>query len=168
MARASRRLTEGEIAWARQAFGDQLPYGRITIVEGARRNPIAAAAIRNGNSAITLRHTIHFNPAYYLSDFAAAKPAARGLLIHELTHVWQYRRLSLPFFFLRYGIEYAGAGFNAPRMYEYRAGATPFDGARLEAQAAMVGDYGTALASGDEGRRRQLADNLAGTRFWGL
>jgi hypothetical protein len=168
MGQERRGLTAGEIAWARQAFGDSLPYQRIRIAAGAQGNPFAAAAFRNGNSAITLRHTIHFAPVYYLPDFAAAKPAARGLLIHELTHVWQYRRLTVPLFLARYGIEFVGAGFNAPRMYEYRAGETRFARARLEAQASMVGDYGTAVAAGDEAQRRALAQNLAGSGFWGL
>jgi len=163
-----RPLTDGEVAWARQAFADQIPYERITLINGAAGNPIAAMAVRNGNSAITLGRSIYFNPAYYLRDFSVAKPAARGLLIHELTHVWQYRRLGMPLFFARYGREYAGCGFTAWRMYEYHAGSEAFAGARLEAQASMVGHYGEALAGGDEARLRQLAANLKGTGFFNM
>lgn len=163
-----RPLTAGEIAWARRAFGDSIPYPRITLIDGAGGNPAAMAAIRNGNSAITLRRSIYFNPGCYLPDFGAAKPTARGLLIHELTHVWQYRRLGMPLFLLRYAREFAACGFVAGQMYEYEAGTARFGPARLEAQAQMVGDYAAALAAGDEGRRRQLAASLEGTGFFGL
>lgn len=163
-----RPLTAGEIDWARRAFGDRLPLERVTLVNGAGGNPLALAAIRNGNSAITLGRTIHFSPAYYLPDFSTAKPAARGLMIHELTHVWQYARLGMPRFFARYARDYAACGFTAWRMYEYAPGTAAFTAARLEAQASMVGDYGEALAAGDEGRRLQVAQNLKGSGFFGL
>lgn len=168
MIQQRRPLTAGEIDWARRAFGDQLPYPGITIIHGASGNPLAIAAIGNGNSAITLRRSIYFSPAYHLPDFAAAKPAARGLLIHELTHVWQYARMGMPRFFARYVREFAACGFAAWRMYDYRAGVTRFDDGRLESQAQMVGDYAEALAAGDETRRRQVAVNLSGSGFFGL
>ena len=163
-----RSLTPGETAWARQAFGASIPLDQVTLIDGAAGNPVAAAAIRNQNSAITLGRSIYFNPAYYLPDFSVAKPAARGLLIHELTHVWQYARLGMPRFFARYARDYAGCGFTAWRMYEYAAGTAGFADARLEAQASMVGDYGEALAAADEERRRQVAQNLKGSGFFGL
>lgn len=165
---ARRRLTEGEIALARPAFGETLPYTHIQLIDGAAGNPIAAMAFRNGNSAITLRQRIHFQPVRFLADFSVAKPAARGLLIHELTHVWQYRRLGVARFFARYGRQYAGSGFKAGRMYDYAPGITPFDTATLEAQAQMAGDYTDAVAAGDSDRQTKLRVNLAGSGLYGL
>ena len=165
---AKRPLTNGEIALAREAFGDRVPYEKVRLVEGAAGNPFAKAAFRNGNTAITLRRTIHFNPAFYLADFSAGKPAAKGLMTHELTHVWQYQRLGTAWFFAIYGIQFARAGFKAWRMYEYEQGQTPFRRAQLEAQAEMVGNYAEAKAEGDTARMALIARNLAGSGFFGL
>jgi hypothetical protein len=163
-----RALTAGEIALAREAFGGAIPYERVRFVDGPGGNPIAKAAFRNGNGAITLRRTIYFGPGYYLPDFSTAKPAAKGLFVHEMTHVWQYRRLwTLPFFAI-YGVQFAGAGFKAWRMYEYEQGKTPFRGARLEAQAEMAGNYAEARIEGDAAKMALLAKNLAGSGLFGL
>jgi hypothetical protein len=163
-----RGLTPGEIALAREAFGERVPLEQVTFVEGAGRNPVAKAAFRNGNSAITLRRTIYFGPAYYQPDFSAGKSAAKGLLIHELAHVWQYEKMGTAWFFARYGREYAAAGFKAWRMYEYEIGKTPFRRAMLEAQAEMTGNYAEAKADGDVAKMALVAQNLAGSGFFGL
>lgn len=163
-----RHLTDGEIALAREAFGDRLAYSKIRLVEGAAGNPIAKAAFRNGNTAITLRRTIHFSPERFLPDFSTGKAAARGLFIHELTHVWQYDRLGTLWFLARYGIQFARVGGQAWRMYEYAPGGTAFRGAMLEAQAEMAGDYAQAKADGDSSRMALIARNLAGSGLFGL
>lgn len=163
-----RGLTEGEIALAREAFGDRLAYGQIRFVDGAAGNPVAKAAFRNGNTAITLRRAIHFNPAYFLDDFSTAKPAARGLFTHELTHVWQYDRLGTAWFLGKYGVQFCRAGFKAWKMYEYEQGATAFLGAKLEAQAEMAGNYAEAKAEGDAAKMALIAKNLAGSGLFGL
>jgi len=163
-----RRLTEGEIALGREAFGDQVPLERVAFVEGAAGNPIAKAAFRNGNGAITLRRTIYFAPAYYQPDFSAGKAAAKGLLIHELAHVWQYERMGTGWFLARYAREFAAAGFKAWRMYEYEVGMTAFQDAMLEAQAEMAGNYAEAKADGDAGKMVLVATNLSGSGLFGL
>ena len=163
-----RGLTKGELELARGAFGNALPFERVQFVDGAAGNPVAKAAFRNGNSAITLRRRIHFNPAYYLADFSAGKPAARGLCAHELTHVWQYERLGTAWFFALYAREFARAGFKAWRMYSYVPGETRFADAMLEAQAQMVGNYVEALEAQDDDKARLVALSLAGSGIHGL
>lgn len=163
-----RRLTEGEVALGREAFGDSLPYRHIRFVNGAGGNPIAKAAFRNGNSAITLRRTIYFGPAYYVADFSAGKAAAKGLFTHELTHIWQYETLGTGWFFARYGVQFVRSGFDAPSMYNYEQGKTPFKGAMLEAQAEMAGNYAEAKAEGDAAKMALIAMNLKGTGLFGL
>lgn len=163
-----RGLTAGEVALAREAFGDRLPYEQVRLVEGAAGNPIAKAAFRNGNSAITLRRTIYFGPAYHRRDFSTGKAAAKGLFTHELTHVWQYDRLGTAWFLAKYLIQYARAGFNAPRMYGYEQGRTAFSAAMLEAQAEMAGNYAEARAEGDAATMALIASNLAGSGLFGL
>jgi hypothetical protein len=163
-----RALTTGEVALGREAFGDGLPYEKIRFVDGAAGNPIAKAAFRNGNSAITLRRTIYFSRAYFAADFSAGKPAARGLFTHELTHVWQYERLGTAWFLLKYGIQFTRSGFNAPSMYDYEQGTTPFNRAKLEAQAEMVGHFAEARAEGNAGKIALIVKNLAGSGIFEL
>lgn len=163
-----RPLTPGEVALGREAFGERIPLERIRFVEGAARNPIAKAAFRNGNSAITLRRTIYFAPAYYRPDFSAGKSAAKGLLIHELTHIWQYETKGTARFLARYVREFAAVGFKAWRMYEYEQGKTPFRPAMIEAQAEMAGNYAEAKADGDSAKLALIATNLAGSGLFGL
>ncbi len=163
-----RGLTSGEIALGRDAFGDQIPLEKVRFVDGAAGNPVAKAAFRTGNTAITLRRTIYFNPAYYVADFSAGKAAAKGLFTHELTHVWQYDRLGTAWFLAKYGVQFVRSGFNAPNMYDYEQGKTPFKGARLEAQAEMAGNYAEAKAEGDAAKMALIAKNLGGSGLFGL
>jgi hypothetical protein len=163
-----RALTIGEVALGREAFGERLPYEKIRFVEGAGSNPIAKAAFRNGNSAITLGRTIYFGPAYYRPDFSIGKAAAKGLFTHELTHVWQYERLGTAWFLGKYAVQFTRSGFNAPSMYHYEQGKTAFRGAMLEAQAEMAGNYAEAKAEGDAARMSLIAKNLAGSGLFEL
>lgn len=80
-----RPLTGGEIALARQVFGDALDYGSITL----RRRKWFAFQPRNITMA-PLGH-LHFHPRSeaYCDDFSTVDVLRQGLLIHELTHVWQ-------------------------------------------------------------------------------
>ena len=163
-----RHLTEGEIALAREAFGDRLAYTKIRFIDGAAGNPIAKAAFKNGNTAITLRRTIHFSPERFLPDFSTGKAAAKGLFIHELSHVWQYDRLGTLWFLCKYGVQFARVRGQAWRMYEYEQGGTAFRGAMLEAQAEMAGNYAEAKAEGDSAKMSVIAKNLAGSGLFGL
>ena len=92
----------------------------------------------------------------------------RQLFIHEMTHVWQFRALGLLPFFLRYMVEFAKAKGRPGAMYAYQAGATPFGGAMLEAQAEMACDYGEAIWTDNVRRQAVLARNLAGSGLYGL
>ena len=81
----SRPLTDGEIALARSVFGDAIDYGRVRIVRGKwwLLQPRGVVMAPTGN--------IHFHPGdpRWSEDFAKAPLELQGLLIHELTHVWQ-------------------------------------------------------------------------------
>ena len=83
--RGERRLTEGEVALARTVFGTAIDYGKVTI---RRRKwfPLQPRRV-----AMAPRGHIHFHPraSHYCDDFASQGPLSQGLLIHELTHVWQ-------------------------------------------------------------------------------
>ena len=107
-------------------FGDAIDYGAIRIV---RRKwwplqPRGIVMAPTGN--------IHFHPAdpRWSDDFSKATLELQGLLIHELTHVWQAQRRGrfyLPLMrhpFCRYA-------------YELKPG-QPFDRYGLEQQAEIV------------------------------
>jgi len=163
---SNRALTEGEIAMARESFGDRVDYRRVRICAGPGHNPAAWLARRNGNPAITLVNTIHLLDADLAADFSQG--GNRMLFMHEMTHIWQYDALGAPRFFFRYGREFAACGFKAKAMYRYDEGRTRFAGAMLEAQAEMVSHFGEALRKKDAGRVARLKDNLAGTGIYGL
>ena len=163
---AGRPLTDEEIALATPAFGAAIDYARVRIIAGSGRNPIAAAAFANGNPTITLRNRIYVD-GEVPADFGGVGDA-RALLIHELTHVWQYRTLGLIRFLLRYAREFAGKRFSAHALYCYVPGETRFGEATLEAQAQIVGDYSAACWRGDAEALRRLAPNMAGSGLHGL
>jgi hypothetical protein len=167
MADGLRALKPSEIDLLKPAFGDRLPYDRVALRLGHGGNPAAIAAFRSGNTAITLRRRIYFRTDYS-EDFAAAGAAARSLLHHEMTHVWQYSKLGVAGFVARYARDLVACGFRPSAMYRYEEGETLFAKARLEAQAQMVGDYCLADIVGDTGRKLRLAQNLRGSGFFGL
>jgi hypothetical protein len=162
-----RGLTAGEIGLLEEAFGERLPYRRVRLRRGHGGNPAAIAAFRNGNTAITVRRTVYFR-LHYSDDFSHSDVAAQSLFHHEMAHVWQYAVLGVPRFLARYARDFAACRFRARAMYRYEEGETPFAGARLEAQAQIVGDYCRARLVGDVSRQARLARNLANTGFWGL
>ncbi len=167
MSGKSRLLTFGEIELVRQAFPTGIRYDKVRLRDGHGGNPIARIAFSNGNWAITLGSTISYAPGHYRDDFSTGSVGEKGLLLHEMTHVWQYSRLSWPLFLARYGINLAASGFRPGRMYEYDD-STRFPKAKLEAQAQMVGHYCEALVSGNEDRKAKLARNLAGSGIYGF
>jgi len=167
VAAAERRaLTKGEVALAREAFGAAIDYDRIAICAGAGGNPVAWLAFCHGNPAITLVGTIHLR-AGPAADFSAAGEEELTLFMHEMTHVWQYRRLGLLPFLLRYGRDFLRCGLRAAAMYRYAAGVDSFAAARLEAQADMIGHYSRALRRGDAVALEILGRNLRGSGLYG-
>ena len=80
-----RCLTEGEIALARSVFGNAIAYERVTI----RRRKFFPLQPRRVTMAP--RGHLYFHPLgdAYSDDFSTLSPFRQGLLIHELTHVWQ-------------------------------------------------------------------------------
>ncbi len=129
---SSRRLSEREIALARAIFGESLPYAYIRVDERAYLGP------RQGNFCYVSFYTI--NSWGKMND---------PLLIHELTHVWQYHHLGMVY------IPRALAAQRSAEGYDYGgAGAlyhAQWNGKRLldfnyEQQAEIIEDYFRLLA----------------------
>lgn len=81
-------MTDGEIALARSVFGSAVDLAPVTI----RRRKFFPFQPRQ--VAMAPCGHIHFHPgaSAYCDDFATASLSRQGLLIHELTHVWQTQR----------------------------------------------------------------------------
>ena len=164
---ATRRgLTAAEIALAKEAFASTVDYRRVRVSDGADCNPVALTAFAKGNPAITLRSTLYFRRGY-APDFGAAG-ADCNAFIHEMAHVWQFQRLGVVPFLLRYAREFAAAGGKAGRMYDYPARRAAFAAETLEAQAQMAGHYAAALRAQDARTLADLAARLAGSGLYGL
>jgi hypothetical protein len=169
MAEKKRRLSGGEKALVRATFPADIEklIDDVLLSDGAGKNPIPGIAFMNkANHALTFGKTIYFGTGY-APDFAAAGDSGKGLLLHEMTHVWQYAKHGVPGFLARYTRDFLSVRFNAKRMYEYELRA-PFAKARLEAQAQMVQDYFLARAAGATAKVNDLAASLAGSRMHGL
>jgi hypothetical protein len=161
-----RTLTAGEIALAKAAFGGRIEYGGVTLSDGPGNEPLAHLAFAKGNPAITVGSAVYFK-ADYCPDFSAPG-RNRKSFIHEMTHVWQYADLGLAHFFLRYGADLLNVGGNPDAMYVYAHGETRFEGAMIEQQAEMVGDYSEALWSKNADRIALFARNMKGSGLYGL
>lgn len=169
MAEKKRRLTEGERRLVRETFPPDIEkiLAEVRLSDGAGKNPIPAIAFMSrANHALTFGRTIYFG-THYAEDFSTVGDVGKALLLHEMTHVWQYARLGVPGFLARYAREFLSVRFRPRRMYEYKSRA-PFGPARLEAQAQMVQDYFLARAAGATARLADLAESLAGSRMYGL
>lgn len=122
----SRSLTDGEIEIARSVFGEAIDYARVRIVRG-KWWPLQPRGI-----VMAPTGHIHFHPRdpRWSGDFSQSPLDLQGLLVHELTHVWQAQtrgRFYLPLMrhpFCRYS-------------YDLVPGRT-FDRYGLEQQAEIV------------------------------
>lgn len=89
----ARPLTSGEIDLARSVFGGAIDYAPVRIVQRKW------AFFQPRETVMAPMGSIHFHPlgSGYREDFAHGNLDDQGLLIHELTHVWQTQRgLFLP------------------------------------------------------------------------
>lgn len=161
-----RVLTGGEIGLCRPIFGDAVAWDLVTVHDGPGLNPVARIAFGRGNPAIALGRRIYFR-APPPADFSAASDAATLLFLHEMTHVWQYRRLTIAGFLLRYADEYLAHGRDAARLYAFEPGKTRFAEATLEAQAEIVSHYALSQWRGGSGPATALALNMAGSGLYG-
>lgn len=160
-----RKLTAGEIALAREAFGDKIDYDKVRLSDGPGTNPMAHMAFAKGNPAITIGNTVYFKKDF-CPDFSV--PGQNGTsFMHEMAHVWQYRTLGLAAFAVRYAADLAKVKGRPNDMYKF-TDSTRFDEAMLEAQAQMIGNYYKARAERNAAATARLAKNLAGSGLYGL
>jgi hypothetical protein len=158
MAGKKRGLTPGEKELLRDIFRGAIDYDRIRLQDGAGRNPLALIALRSPkNWAMTYLSTIHYNEGHFQDDFSTGDDRHKALLVHEVTHVWQYTRLGLAAFGLRYGWNFVSCEFDQDRLYVYDD-KTEFGSATLEAQAQIVShSWSLRGKPGSEALKKKLA-----------
>ena len=88
MPHEDRPLTPGEIALARQTYGDAIDYAPVRVCNRKW------AFFQPRHTVMAPTGALHFHPkgALYRDDFATAPLDLQGLFIHELCHVWQHQR----------------------------------------------------------------------------
>lgn len=123
--RVWRPLTAGELAAARDVFGDAIAWDRVRIY--AR----GFTPFQPRHVAVTPLGAVHFRGEDFLPDYAT-RSDDMAWLIHELAHVWQYQT----------GVPVILRGL-WERRYEYGAldPARPLHRYGIEQQAAIVEDW---------------------------
>ncbi len=169
----ARVLTNAEKDQIREAFRPNVDVDSVRIVNGPGDNPAAKAAFKfGGNPAITIGNTIYLNPDTnsYSGDLGQGGNET-GLLIHEFTHVEQYRDLGFGSFGEKYARDLADHGFDRNEVYRYDQRDTTYAQETIEGQAEMVGDYAEIRNSTDPADQAKIADlekRLEGTGIYGL
>ena len=161
-----RGLTPGEVGEGRRVFGDSIDWERVRVVEETGWPLALARAVARlqrlpppAHNAVTLGHRVFFSRRLHTdkTEAAALRRSDLAWLIHELAHVWQFKRLGI------------GALWDMVRPH-LRQGVDPYDygGAEglstdgapkslstftLEQQAEIARDYYYRLDSGEDTRR---------------
>ena len=83
-----RELTPAEMSLVGSIFGDAIDYSTVRIVHRKW------VFFQPRETVMAPRGCIHFHPrgSLYRDDFGDAHPDEQGLLIHEMTHIWQHQR----------------------------------------------------------------------------
>jgi Domain of unknown function (DUF4157) len=144
-----RPLTPDEISAAQTIFGNTIDYGAVTLSFASIPTHIAAQSPTKTRS-VTVGNTINLDADCFVPGSSKLTSEGKSVLIHELTHVWQYQHE---------GWSYAakalyaqntepGGGYDWRRYYDQGLG---WDQWNPEAQAQAVQDYNDALTKANAG-----------------
>jgi hypothetical protein len=123
----TRKLNDQEVRIAKSIFGDALSYERIRVDESAHLGP------RQGRFC--------YVSFYTLNSWGTIAPS---LLIHELTHVWQYQNLGIRYIPRALAAQRTSPGYNYGGEAALELALTSGKGLaffNLEQQADLVEDY---------------------------
>lgn len=167
----ARQLTDRERQAIIEAFGYEVDLNDVRIVNGPGLSPMAHWAFKlGGNPAITIGDTIFVRHNLYVADLTL-KPDQFDRLLHEFTHVVQYRRLGFGTLLGRYTRNHLRHPLNRNATYDYETRKTTFDQETIEGQAEMVGNYARLRKFGGAEVRPKVEDierRLKGTNIYGL
>ena len=168
----SRPLKESEVAFARQVFGDQVPYDKVSLsrsffpFNGKTRTPVTAASFSTFVPVRTLRsYTIFFGPDAF--DQGADSPGLGHTFIHELTHVWQGFHGVLGWEYMAQSMLAQGYAIltqgNRNRAYDYQPG-VPWGSYNVEQQAYLVEHWYQNGMKQDDVRYPYITDHIRAGR----
>lgn len=139
-----RAMTEYEIRQASRVFGGAIDYSKVQVSDGS----VSAEILSAGGYARTIGNTINF------PDGASRDMA---LMIHELTHVWQYQHFGWKYApqaikaQIFEGYEYADEGKSAEQtLKDARAAGKTIHSYNREQQGDILQDYFKRLQKGDD------------------
>lgn len=127
LVKRARPLTEREVGIARSIFGDSLACERVRIDERAYLGP------RKGKFCYVSCYTI--NSWGIMPDF---------ILVHELTHVWQYQHLGMAYVPRALRAQFSPEGYNyggVKALYEAMQNGKKLLDFNYEQQADIIEDY---------------------------
>lgn len=138
----NRSMTEWEIGQARRVFGSAIDYSRVTIADGS----LSARAASAGGYARTIGNVV---------SFPTGASRNMGLMIHELTHVWQYQTTGWTYApkalwaQVTEGYSYAETGKTTEQsLLDARAAGRRLTDYNNEQQGDILADYFRRLRSG--------------------
>ena len=123
----TRPLQAWEKDLARQVFGNKIRYSRVRIDEYAFAGP--------------KQKSICYVSFFLVNSWGSME---NSLLLHELTHVWQYQRMGIVYIPRALGAQLYGEGYNyggADHLRDLRTRQVTIDHFNLEQQADIVSDY---------------------------
>jgi len=140
-----RPLSTAELADAKVIFGDSLDYSKIVVDGGA---------VASLGASRTIGNTVHLTPDLFVSGTSETTTEGKRILVHELTHVWQYQHQGWTYAPKALWAQ-AKAAIKGDRdgAYDWRPLInTPWEQWNPEAQAEAVEDYNRALHNVNDGK----------------
>ena len=127
-----RELTAGELAIARQVFGDSVAYSKVKV---HNHGYWMFFGFQDKHTAVTPNGQMYYPGPIYRDDFSAS-PEDQALFIHEMVHVWQ-RQLG---YAVRWNGLFVSSRGESAYQYSVAAGATLAD-YNMEQQGDIISDY---------------------------
>lgn len=133
-----RPLTQGEIALAREVFGDEIDYSQVRV----KYSSFLPFGMQQGNVAMSPDGNIYFSPngSLYRDDYSAANIDMQALFIHEMAHVWQHQNGANLLGDAIGGWISTGGNYNALYSYDFDR-CRSFESYNFEQQADMARHY---------------------------
>lgn len=146
-----RRMTSGEIAMARNIYGDSVVYSRVWI----HCDSYLPLGLQNARYAMTSNGELWLRKEEYVADYSKASVSVgrKHLFIHELGHVWQHQTGRW--------VRLRGS-FSWAADYTYRLDKENLTDYSPEQQASIISDYWLLLSYGIKTWRDNQGPDLMG------